>query len=299
MITFRNFRAAPQVRLVHEQVGTAAVGRDEAVPSFGVEPLADALPSMCWGRVHLDDVHSLFSTFIISCAELDGVALRDLRASSQIHLVDEDIRAASIGLDEAVLLLRREPLADASSPRGRALGLRRRRPGRHWSWQRRRRLHRRRGRDRCRRRGRRRWLRRLLARDLGDFDSFGSSFEVHHRILDRVAFPNGLLEVRAVDKYVSPISRGNEAVLFFVDEPPTHTALAAARRRRHRRRLRRGFGLSGLLLRLGGGGGGLLLLLARALVRHASGFGPVGLRGTLLGFTVPRGPYRVFPAPPC
>ena len=42
MITFRNFRAAPQVRLVHEQVGTAAVGRDAAVPSFGVEPLADA-----------------------------------------------------------------------------------------------------------------------------------------------------------------------------------------------------------------------------------------------------------------
>ena len=44
MVTFSNFRAAPQVRLVHEHVGAAAVGLDEAV--FFVEPLADAPHSM-------------------------------------------------------------------------------------------------------------------------------------------------------------------------------------------------------------------------------------------------------------
>ena len=73
-------------------------------------------------------------------------------------------------------------------------------------------------------------LRRLLATYFRHLDGLRSSFEIHHRILHRVAFPNGLLQISPVDKYISPISRRDEAVLFFIDEPPTHTALAAARR---------------------------------------------------------------------
>mmetsp|Transcript_2369 Transcript_2369/g.6697 ORF Transcript_2369/g.6697 Transcript_2369/m.6697 type:complete len:223 (-) Transcript_2369:102-770(-) len=183
----------------------------------------------------------------------------------------ENVRSRSIGLDEAVLLLGREPLADTSSSRRRALRYFGRRRSGHWSWQRRRRLH-----DLGRRRRRRRRLgrlRRLLATYFRHLDGLRPALEVHHGVLHRVALADRLLEVGPVHKYISTITARNEAVLLLVHKPAADAALAAARRRRHRRRLRRGFGLRGFFLGLGGGGGGLLLLLARALVRHAWVFG--------------------------
>ena len=77
---------------------------------------------------NLSDVDGLIPAIIVRGPKLDGVALRDLRASPQIHLVHKEVGGAAFGLDEAVLSFGVEPLADASPSRGRARGLLGRRP---------------------------------------------------------------------------------------------------------------------------------------------------------------------------